>query len=448
MKRATGGGGRETFCGLLGGRVPIWAAVASLLAVSAAAGQVRVLKYDYAESLAGNDPLLINRNSQALSTYQSNSIAHFLVTGANTPETDTTLPAGMRIFGSKSFTNWGFAAIADHNGHTPMELYVAPIGQQAQWVATAPGSGSLSQAGLNDSGIVMWHSRDTVNHGLDTTWLRAPEGTIQQLRAAPDIQNYSGSALPIVDNTGRLTAGYIASVSPTMRMAEWTSGNGWTSSAVTDPVYGVPVTPYDLGSRTDAGQMAFLGRYYPPGSVQGVYYIYYYDGATVTRLMDATKPGTPTSARQMFTTLADDGTLLVRMGPAIGSNLLDDWTIWLRRPDGTALDLQSMLPAGKVEPPGALAAMNYRGDVLLEGKDAITGTYSYYLYDGTTVRPVIEDLAARAVKPQLANDGTMYFYVQEPSGRYSLDYVVPVPEPSAPWCVLAGATALLRRRRR
>ena len=97
-----------------------------------------------------------------------------LVTCSSAQVLDTFQP-GQDLF-EWTLSQYGVAYV-----QRPQVLYVHPAGDGSQYVYSAPTS--MGYLAMNDNGTLCYASRDTVQTGLNTMWIRQPNQSPVQLAA-------------------------------------------------------------------------------------------------------------------------------------------------------------------------------------------------------------------------------------------------------------------------
>jgi hypothetical protein len=378
-----------------------------------------------------------NRNNQVAIGYTDATTTHFLVAGNGiaTPQL-VNLPAN-RTTGGCVFSNWGMAITSTGYGY--IDLYVAPMGATS-FTYAGHNATQISAVCLSDDGTAYWLARESAQTNLNEllTWNSATG--VSSLPLPPDLNNLSGYArnLALVDPgdaNGSLMLFYQANFKSRVGRFD---GNAWTA-------YTLPSFVDQLNGVSRSGRFGYVN--YDAGSDGTYYNLNLAVGSTVSVLSDVTDTSRqPHGERYFVQSFSDDGTMLTVLTPPIGGGTAP--TVTLTMTDGSALNLHSYMPTGDTEPGNPQDRMNHSGQVLLEYQNPDNSLYSYFLYDRNGGLKLFAGDIARALKPTLADDGSMYFYTMDTLG-YSLVTATagPLPEPTSVAFLGLGAWALLRRRR-
>ncbi len=427
--------------------------VVSVLTANAAQGDVRVVAANLApvgaNGTSGLYSVSADRAGQVAVSYSTTADTFgtsFLIAGpGNATPWQTTLPRGLETF-TYSFSNWGLAVNTVYG--TGGGIVAAPIG--GSFVTLQTGKTDYQTPIVNDTGTTTWATRPTLQTIDDQLYGWSPAtGTTAQIPNPTTSSTILYPGLVPVGDDGRVTTVYedTATAPYSFYLARYTGPIGSAAAAPSPSAAGAavlnpgwtqsPFVPRASGYTT-LGTVNVRGQtLYDSGSA-----LYLLDGTTLTPIASRS-----IASQYITATLADDGSVLAEVSPPI-NNPAATYTATVTRPNGTVVNLANLLPPGLVQAASPADGMNFDGQVLVEGQDPATSLYSYFLYDGASLTPLLTEVP-KAVDPVLTDTGEMYYFVAGTNGYYSLD-VAAVPEPVTA-AVAAGAaatTALARRRRR
>jgi hypothetical protein len=385
-------------------------------------------------TLIGNAPgsisqLLVNRDRQVACSYGIVG-GSFLVGGPGLSVAQTiSLPSS---YGTSTFdfSNWGIAVEAAYNGYyTPSGIFAAPIGASS-FLDLQTSATDQSTPSVNDSGDVVWNERDTIETDWNKLYVWNSVQGLSQLDNPPGTDVYPVGAA--YEDSGKIVA-FIQnqSTTPYLSYVDRYDGSSWSATAIDYPM------PSGLDMTVNSsGTAVFDAQYFDAALGEDLYTTEVNNGAQTTRLVSYSVG----NGERAIVKIADDGSILT-LAPQSGTI---NWLCSLRNPNGTTIDLQSLVPAGQAQPALPQDSINYLGQVEFETVDLSSGLYSYYEYNAGVVTPIVTDVSQLA-DPALADNGWLYFY--QIGNVYAI--TSPVPEP-AMICSLTATSfiALSRRPRR
>ena len=383
-----------------------------------------------AEHYSQNPTIGISRDNHLILPVETSSSSHQLyLYGNDIGLVNTGLASSVRVTQAQ-ITLWGYAFVGDTNGSVPINIYAGQIGQSPQIIQPFDGFSVLGSLGINDAGTVTFTGFKS-GHLDVLRW--TPGGSPQTL---PDV-GASGSQFSFVDGSGALYYWMRYQSAPLGRIEKYTDATGWTNltAGFADTVQTSP--PGLAWAVNPSGLIAFPGTY--DGGAKAA--IYLASGSSFLRIFDRPLDGTTPVDTQV--SISDRGDVLALMGNE--SNLAFLRKMLLYTHDGRTIDLETLLPAGKSGGLFKTAAMNYRGDVVIEATDIATNTFEYYAYDGQNLSLLLDGQPFRAISLHYGNNGLIYFNRTDNKSMYSLYQTV--PEPAA--MLLFGTISLvmcLRRR--
>jgi hypothetical protein len=360
--------------------------------------------------------LLINRDNQILSSYAAEPDPYtgygdyqFLF-ASETAVMRAVSGSRYAVPGWSAFSDWGFVFQAPHPGLSADDIYAITINGPRQLIKDGSAYTDLTNPSISDVGAIAFDGRVSIStaNNLDFTW--SPGQPVQQL-PMNGLNQDNGSTW--VDSSGRIYVYQQLGSSGPFQVSVFDSSTGWSNATTNSP------DPTDSGAVyavNPSGQFVF------PTLSGGRNYLELYNGSTFVRLFDRTGRGQFANPLFPTVTLSDQGDVLADLNS--GVFLGPTAAMYYNHSTGASLSLWGLLPAGMT---GSLNnAMSYNGIVLIEGRDNASGLYSYFLYDGQhSPTEVLSGLSSPIIDPVVATDGTIFFYLQEATGRYSLMKVPP-----------------------